>query len=129
MSIKHPDPSFSSQTKDKLVSSEVTSIVETIVYERLGEFFEENPSIARGIVEKAVLASRAREAAKKARDMTLVEKACSKAAACLENWPTVSRGTPPSVRFTLWKVILQVVQPRRAVTGAFRAILPSAARS
>jgi DNA gyrase subunit B len=48
----------------------VTSIVETVVYEQLGQFFEENPSIARGIVEKAVLASRAREAAKKARDMT-----------------------------------------------------------
>ncbi len=70
VSIKHPDPSFSSQTKDKLVSSEVTGIVQTIVYDKLGEFFEENPSIAKQIVEKAVLASKAREAARKARDLT-----------------------------------------------------------
>ena len=70
VSIKHPDPSFSSQTKDKLVSSEVTGIVQTIVYDKLGEFFEENPSIAKQIVEKALLASKAREAARKARDLT-----------------------------------------------------------
>ena len=70
VSVKHPDPSFSSQTKDKLVSSEVTGVVQTVVYEKLGEFFEENPSVAKAIIEKALLASKARKAAQKARELT-----------------------------------------------------------
>jgi len=70
VSVKHPDPSFSSQTKDKLVSSEVAGIVQTVVYEKLNDFFEENPSVGKQIVDKAVLASKAREAARKARDLT-----------------------------------------------------------
>jgi|TARA_B100000965_G_scaffold12458_1_gene9489 DNA gyrase subunit B len=70
ISIKHPDPSFNAQTKAKLVTSEVAGIVEQIVNDKLGEFFEENPSVAKQIVEKALLASRAREAARKARDLT-----------------------------------------------------------
>ena len=70
VSVKHPDPSFSSQTKDKLVSSEVTGIAQTVVYEKLGEFFEENPSVAKSIIEKALLASKARKAAQKARELT-----------------------------------------------------------
>ena len=69
ISIKHPDPSFGSQTKDKLVSSEVAGIVQSIVNARLSQFFEENPQVARKIVDKAVLSARARDAARKAREM------------------------------------------------------------
>ncbi|HSC86693.1 MAG TPA: DNA gyrase subunit B, partial [Polyangiaceae bacterium] len=67
--VKHPDPSFDSQTKSKLVSSEVKGIVETSVVEQVGRYFEEHPTTARKIVEKAVIAAKAREAARKAREV------------------------------------------------------------
>lgn len=70
VSIKHPDPSFNAQTKAKLVTSEVAGIVESVVNDKLGEYFEENPAFAKIIIEKAVLSSKAREAARKARDLT-----------------------------------------------------------
>lgn len=67
--VKHPDASFDSQTKNKLVSSEVKGVVENAVSEHVGRYFEEHPATAKKILEKAILAAKAREAARKAREV------------------------------------------------------------
>ncbi len=123
LSVKLPNPRFESQTKVKLVNTEIDGIVSSIVYDGLMTFFDANPSVAKKVIEKALLAARAREAARKARETVRKRRADRRRASrqarrLLRSRPgqhrdsTSSRAIPPAAR------------PSKDATGSFQAILP-----
>ena len=127
LSVKLPNPRFESQTKVKLVNTEIDGIVSSIVYEGLMSFFDANPSVARRVVDKSLVAARAREAARKARES--VRKGALTGAAFRANWPTAPTATRPTRSYTLSRAIRPAARPNRAGTASSRPSCPFAASS
>ena len=93
VSVKLQEAQFEGQTKAKLGNTFIKGLVNNVVYKALTEFFEENPAVAKAILEKATQAARARAAAKKARELVR-RKARWNPTVCPASWPTATKKTP-----------------------------------
>ena len=127
ISVKIPRPQFEGQTKTKLGNTEVKGIVESIVNDRLGAYLEENPAVAKRVLMKAIDAARAREAARKARDLVR-RKGALDGSSLPASSRTARSAIPPRPRSTSSKASRPADRPSRGATAASRRSCRSRAR-
>ena len=118
ISVKVPDPQFEGQTKSKLGNSEVEGVVNSLVYEKLAAYFEEQPAEAKRIISKAIGAAEARET-RKARDLARRKNALD-SGGLPENFPTARRATRNFVSFIWSRAIPRAARQNRRAIGDIR---------
>ena len=129
ISVKLADPQFEGQTKTKLGNTEAKSFVQKACNDHLRDWFERNPGEAKDIINKSLQASRARMAARQARDLTRRKSLLESAAGCPASWPTASGTTRRSASCSSSRVTRRAARPRAAATPSSRRSSRSAARS
>ena len=123
ISVKVKEAQFEGQTKGKLGNTEISGLVSNLMSDKLMTFLEENPAVARAIFDKAMAASRAREAARKARDLVR-RKSALENANCPASSQTASPATRKRPKFTSSRAIPQAAPQRAAETANFRRSSP-----
>lgn len=119
ISVKLTEAQFEGQTKAKLGNTEIRTLVSGMVYDKLKEFFEENPAVAKAVYEKAMQAARAREAAKRQGSLCAANRRWRRAA-CPASWRTAAKKTPLKPKYSSWRAIRPAARPRWAVIRIFR---------
>lgn len=120
VSVKIHEPQFEGQTKTKLGNSEARWAVENLVSEKLAAFLEENPDVSKKIIDKALLAAKAREEARKARELVIKRKSALDSSNLPGKLADCSEKTLKSARYSLLRVTLQVVLQNKDEIGVIR---------